>query len=389
VTRPDPASPSVAVIIPTYQRREYVTRAVRSVLAQTFSDFELIVVDDGSTDGTGDVLAGLDPRLRYHWQENRGTGAARNAGIALARGEIVAFLDSDNRWLPGHLAVVTEVLALHPPAILTCTCPLHDFGGRQHPLDARLVDALPLMLADGVFAFISCVAVRAAELRAVGGFAEDLLVGENNDLLLRLAVRGPFAMLRHRTTVIQHTRGSRMDRGIRLGAYLTAFEAASRRAVEAVSTAKRSDRRAVEAMARGRLRYAAVLRALAEQDDDAVATNLRHACHLLPGLSRQPAGVARRIRRVIYGREEYARALAAAAELWPDQTADTALFLRMKAASAALRCGRPSTALRLLRRLPARPAIRFVVGNVPLWRRLARGAIRRRIHRGRDRPIWA
>ncbi len=356
------------------------------MLAQTFSDFELIVVDDGSTDGTDEALAGLDPRLRYHWQENRGTSAARNAGIALARGEIVAFLDSDNRWLPNHLAVVTEVLALHPAAIGVCTCPGLEFRGREQPRDARLMDALPLLLADGLFGFISCLAIRTAELRAVAGFAEDLPVGEDHDLELRLAVRGRFAMIRHRTAVIQHTRGSRMEQGRALGLYVPAFEAISRRAFEAVSTAERSDRRDIEEMARGRLHYAAALRALAEQDDEALAVNLTHACRLLPDLSREPVAVARRMKRAIDGRDEYARALALTAELWPDQTADTALFLRLRAASAALRLGRPSTSIRLLRGLPVRPTVRLV-GNVQLWASLARATIRRRIHRGRDRPV--
>ncbi len=78
-------TPTVSVVIPTYQRRDDVLRAVESVLAQSFEDFEVIVVDDGSTDGTAEALAGLDPRLRYVWHENRGTGAARNAGLRLAR----------------------------------------------------------------------------------------------------------------------------------------------------------------------------------------------------------------------------------------------------------------------------------------------------------------
>ena len=121
----------ISVIIPTYQRREYVARAVRSVLVQTFSDFELIVIDDGSTDGTDEALTGLDSRLRYQWQENGGPGAARNAGIALARGEIVAFLDSDNRWLPRHLAIVTDVLERHPEAVLvSATSRPADAGSR-------------------------------------------------------------------------------------------------------------------------------------------------------------------------------------------------------------------------------------------------------------------
>jgi hypothetical protein len=245
------------------------------------------------------------------------------------------------------------------------------------------------MLADGLLGFLSGVAVRTAELRSVSGFAEDLPVGENNDLMLRLAARGKFALLRHRTTVIQHTRGSRTDRGIVDGAYLTAFEDASRRAIEAVSTAERSDRGAMEAMARGRLRYAAVLRGLADQDDGAVDANLTPACRLLPELSRQPVAVTRRIRRAINEPAPCARALAVTAELWPDQTADTALFLRLSAVSAALGRGRPTQALGLLRGLPAGPTLRFVVANVPLWRRLARGAVRRRVYRGQDQPVGA
>src|SRR2546421_13038913 len=101
------AAPAVSVIVPTFQRREYVVRAVGSVLAQTYEDFELIVVDDGSTDGSGVALAGLDCRLRYLWQENRGTGAARQKGLGLVRGEIVAFLASHYTWLPPHLWIVT------------------------------------------------------------------------------------------------------------------------------------------------------------------------------------------------------------------------------------------------------------------------------------------
>jgi glycosyl transferase family 2 len=383
VIRPDHAAPSV--IVPTYQRSEYVLRAVRSVLAQTYSDFEVIVVDDGSTDGTGEALAGLDPRLRYHWQENRGAGAARNAGIALARGEIVAFLDSDNRWLPRHLEVVTEVLAVHPTAIVACTCPFQDVSGRQNPMRARLVDFLPLALADVSFGFTSCAAVRTSELHAVTGFREELPYMEDVDLYLRLSARGPFAMLKHRTVVIQLTRGGRLLGGIERGLVLPVFETLSRQAVEIASTANRPDRVALEAMAEGRMRYAAVLRALVEHDDEAVATNLVQAVQLLPALSRHAYTVVRRIRRVAYG--EHARTWAVTAELWPDQTADTALFLRMGAAWAALSGGRPSEALRLLRGLPTGPAIRFVFDNGPLWIWMVRGAIQRRIHRGRDRPV--
>jgi glycosyltransferase involved in cell wall biosynthesis len=108
-------APAVSAIVPTYQRRELVKRAVASVFSQTYRDFELIVVDDGSTDGTAEALAAVgDDRLVYHWQSNRGVSAARNTGIRLARGAILAFLDCDNRWLPDHWAVVTKALGAYP-----------------------------------------------------------------------------------------------------------------------------------------------------------------------------------------------------------------------------------------------------------------------------------
>src|SRR2546423_455961 len=97
-------APAVSVLVPTYQRRAAVALAVRSILAQTYRDFEVIVVDDGSTDGTEDEVAPLG--VRYLWQENRGVSAARNAGLWVARGRIIAFLDSDNMWYPDHLEYI-------------------------------------------------------------------------------------------------------------------------------------------------------------------------------------------------------------------------------------------------------------------------------------------
>lgn len=94
----------VSVVLPTYDRWPLVGEAVQSVLGQEFQDFELVVVDDGSSDGTADRLRGLDPRLRIVRQENAGRSAARNRGIALASSPYVAFLDSDDLYEPWHLA---------------------------------------------------------------------------------------------------------------------------------------------------------------------------------------------------------------------------------------------------------------------------------------------
>ena len=158
------AAPAVSVVLPTYERRELVGER-RSVLAQSFSDLELIVVDDGSTDGTGESLAGVDPRLRYVWQANAGVAAARNRGLELARAPIVAFIDSDDAWLPDHLAVVTGLLARHPHAVIACTCRSFLTVGRDRPGREALFEldrgGLLFAAAAGYISCVACAATRS------------------------------------------------------------------------------------------------------------------------------------------------------------------------------------------------------------------------------------
>lgn len=110
-------APFFSVILPTYNREHLITRAVASVLAQTFHDFELIVVDDASQDNTAEIVSGLcadDARLRLIQSMHVGAPAARNVGIASAAGEFVAFIDSDDEYLTEHLAIRAEYLQQHP-----------------------------------------------------------------------------------------------------------------------------------------------------------------------------------------------------------------------------------------------------------------------------------
>jgi glycosyltransferase involved in cell wall biosynthesis len=105
------SSPKVSVIIPTYNRAHLIGESIQSVLDQTFQDFELIIVDDGSSDDTETVVKGFeDPRIRYIYQENRGISGARNTGIRNAEGQYVAFLDSDDLWLPELLESEVPIL---------------------------------------------------------------------------------------------------------------------------------------------------------------------------------------------------------------------------------------------------------------------------------------
>src|SRR5437762_11880112 len=101
-----PRPPAVSIILPTYNRSKFLPQALASIRGQTFADWELIVVDDGSSDDTGELVRALtaDVRqsVRYGYQQNQGAYAARNTGLDLARGRYVAFFDSDDVWLPHH-----------------------------------------------------------------------------------------------------------------------------------------------------------------------------------------------------------------------------------------------------------------------------------------------
>jgi hypothetical protein len=373
--------PAVSIIIPTYQRREYVCRAVRSVLAQRFTDWELIVVDDGSADGTGDALRTFEPRLRYLWQENGGASAARNAGLRLARGDVVAFLDSDDRWFADHLETVVGMLEHHPEAVLACTTPRFRIEGRGRVADAELVDALPLLLVENWIGYPSGTAVRRDQLEAVGGFDERMTVMEDGELWLRLAARGPFSFLQRRTIVRQVTRGSLRDRGSRNGAYLSAMDQMARSAEAEVARLTRPDAAALAARTEGSCRYARALQALCRGDEEAARSALRDACRLLPELSREPWFVDRRLKLLSGDREGRRSHCTLAASLWPDPSCDTALFLRVQAALLALRLGRPREAFRAF---PARAAPALFLRQRRLLGLLLRRRLQAYLYRGQD-----
>jgi len=128
--------PLVSIVMPTFNRADTIRRAIASIQAQSVRDWELIVVDDGSIDDTAALIAGMDPRLKIIRQENRGSAVARNTGLRQSTGKYIAFLDSDDEWLPHHLELCLAFLRAHPEEAFVTTIFLEDLGqGRfvNHP----------------------------------------------------------------------------------------------------------------------------------------------------------------------------------------------------------------------------------------------------------------
>ena len=191
--------PLVTVIMPTRDRAPLLSRAMSSVLAQSMPDFELIVVDDGSTDATAAVLGECeDPRLRVLWQDHRGVSAARNAALAVATGELVAYLDSDNTWFADFLAVMTSELR---PEDLLAYCGRHLFL-LDGPLESAHVVARkihspvynPASLLRHNFIDTNVMLHRRWIVEELGGFDENLRRLVDWDLVVRIVLRHPFAV---------------------------------------------------------------------------------------------------------------------------------------------------------------------------------------------------
>ena len=185
-------APLVSVIIPTYNRADLVRQAVASVKAQTFRDFEIVVVDDGGTDGTSEVLS-AEPGLRLLRHPHRqGVAAARNLGVDAARGEWLAFLDSDDLWLPDKLARQISWLENHPEVLICQTDETWVRRGVRvnKPAAHRKVAGQIFLPSLGrCMISPSAVMLHRRLLEAHGGFDETLPAAEDYDLWLRLTWR--------------------------------------------------------------------------------------------------------------------------------------------------------------------------------------------------------
>ena len=192
----------VSVILPVHNGASTIARALSSVFAQSFTDYEIVVVDDGSTDETASVLAGYD-RIRVISQSNRGVSAARNAGLRAARGEYIAFLDDDDEWMPEMLARCAEVLDQDPNCVLAYTGVLRvDLTGTPMPNQENQTEGvdsptLAQMLERPWILVPSQFMVRHAVLERCDGFDERLSGPEDVHFLLRAREHGHFRGVPH------------------------------------------------------------------------------------------------------------------------------------------------------------------------------------------------
>ena len=190
--------PLVSVIIPAYNRGWILTEAIDSVLAQDFEDYELIVVDDGSTDNTRAILDTYGQDIIVLRQVNKGVSAARNLGIAEAEGQLVAFLDSDDLWLPRKLSRQVEFFKSNPDALINQTEEIWMRNGvrvnpknrHRKPSGMIFERSLGLCLVSP-----SAVMIRRTLFDAVGIFDENLPACEDYDLWLRISCQYPVHLI--------------------------------------------------------------------------------------------------------------------------------------------------------------------------------------------------
>ena len=184
--------PLITCIVPAFNGDRYLRESVDSILAQTYRSFEIVVVDDGSTDGTRDAAQTYGEQVRYLYQPNAGPAAARNRGLLSARGSFVAFLDQDDVW---HLEKLEQQLACFEvnPKLDVCVAHVRNF---QDGVPSEEEQALEPQRSPSLPGYVSGTLLARRELfRTVGGFNPELSYGDAQDWFLRAAEQGVVMML--------------------------------------------------------------------------------------------------------------------------------------------------------------------------------------------------
>lgn len=207
--------PKVSVIIPTFNREKYLNNTIDSVLAQTYHNYEIIVVDDGSTDNTREVAKKYKDKIKYVYQKNQGVSSARNSGIKVSRGEWIAFLDSDDEWLPEYLLYQVNQTKNNQGASVYISNALIMENGKQINYFQKW-NLLPLFRNSNYvtlkkplyfvikyhIASVVTAIINKEVLLKVGVFDERLSIAEDYDVLARMALHGPFAFSKEKLVCI-------------------------------------------------------------------------------------------------------------------------------------------------------------------------------------------
>jgi glycosyltransferase involved in cell wall biosynthesis len=193
--------PVISVVMPLYNKERELKRAIQSVLVQTIDDYELIVVNDGSTDKGPEIVAEMkDPRIRMIHQSNGGVSAARNRGIEEARSDLIAFLDADDEWLPNFLETITRLRSAFPICNVFATKYLYCYregktrvpalrGIPERPWEGVLTNYFAIASKSDPPLWTSAVAVTKRAISSVGGFPVGISSGEDLLTWARLALR--------------------------------------------------------------------------------------------------------------------------------------------------------------------------------------------------------
>lgn len=190
-----------SVIIPTFNRRDFLHRTLTSVKEQHCKNYEVIVVDDGSTDGTLEMLRAEHPQVRVMTQANAGPGAARNLGVSVSSGDYIAFLDSDDLWFPWTLETFSELVRLHhQPAIMAGQLVGFSDEAKLAEIESESIDAAVFedYLAcsrHGYFVGSGMAVLKRNEFLKTGGFTTQRINAEDHDLILRMGTARGFVQL--------------------------------------------------------------------------------------------------------------------------------------------------------------------------------------------------
>lgn len=199
----NPANPAVSVVVPVYNKASTIERTLKSIQQQTFTDFEVLVVDDGSKDDSAAIAARInDERFRVVQQPNAGEGAARNRGIRESRAELIALLDGDDEWEPEFLEAVTDLARRYPEAGLLAAGYRRNYAGQFErettvapagsSTTCRIDDYFRCAM-EGDFVTSSSVAIRRRVFGEVGMLLEGEPIGADRELWARIALKYPFA----------------------------------------------------------------------------------------------------------------------------------------------------------------------------------------------------